>query len=57
MVSHDLAVVGHMCSKIAVMNGGKIVELLSVEDLRALKAEHPYTKVLLDASVQKRREE
>ncbi len=57
MVSHDLAVVGHMCSDIAVMNRGKIVELLNVKDMRALKAEHPYTQQLLDASVQRRRED
>jgi len=56
MVSHDLAVVGHMCSDIAVMNLGRIVELLNVEDLRALRAKHPYTKQLLEASVQRRRE-
>ena len=56
MVSHDLAVVSHMCSEIAVMNQGEIVEMLDVEDLRNLKAKHPYTKELLDASVQKRKE-
>jgi peptide/nickel transport system ATP-binding protein len=56
MVSHDLAVVGHMCSDMAVMNSGEIVEMLNVDDLRALKAFHPYTRQLLDASVQKRRE-
>lgn len=56
MVSHDLAVVGHMCSNIAVMNSGRIVELLDVEDMRALKAVHPYTQQLLEASVQRRRE-
>ena len=57
MVSHDLAVVGHMCSEIAVMNDGEIVEVLGVEDLRALRANHPYTRQLLDASVQKRKNE
>jgi len=57
MVSHDLAVVGHMCNRIAVMNNGEIVEILTVEDLRALKANHPYTRQLLEASVQKRRTE
>ncbi len=57
MVSHDLAVVGHMCSEVAVMNQGRIVELLDVTRMRALEAEHPYTKALLDASVQRRRVE
>jgi ABC-type dipeptide/oligopeptide/nickel transport system ATPase subunit len=56
MVSHDLSVVSHMCSEIGVMNQGEIVEMLDVAELRALKAKHPYTKQLLDASVQKRRE-
>ncbi|PCI05614.1 MAG: ABC transporter ATP-binding protein [Hyphomicrobiales bacterium] len=55
MVSHDLAVVGHMCSEIAVMNQGEIVELLDVKDMRSLKANHPYTQQLLEASVQRRR--
>ncbi len=55
MVSHDLAVVAHMCSEIAVMNQGEIVEFLTVEDMRALQAKHPYTQQLLDASVQRRR--
>ena len=32
MVSHDLAVVSHMCSEIGVMNQGEIVEMLDVAD-------------------------
>jgi ABC-type dipeptide/oligopeptide/nickel transport system ATPase subunit len=56
MVSHDLAVVGHMCSDIAVMNLGRIVELLNIDDMRALQAQHPYTQQLLEASVQRRRD-
>lgn len=51
MVSHDLAVVSHMCSEIAVMNKGEIVEVLDVKDMRLLKASHPYTQKLFDASV------
>jgi peptide/nickel transport system ATP-binding protein len=51
MVSHDLAVVGHMCEEVAVMQGGEIVELLSVPDMRARAAKHPYTQHLLEASV------
>ncbi len=54
MVSHNLAVVGHMCNDIAVMNLGEIVEQLSVEDMRAQKTDHPYTRQLLEASIQRR---
>lgn len=51
MVSHDLGVVGHLCSRIAVMQTGQIREVLTVEDMRQLKAEHPYTRHLLESSV------
>lgn len=50
MVSHDLAVVGHVCDNIAVMQLGEIVDILSVEDMRAQKTSHPYTKHLLESS-------
>lgn len=50
MVSHDLAVVGHICNRIAVMQQGEIVEVMSVEDMRAHKTSHPYTKHLLESS-------
>lgn len=51
MVSHDLAVVGHMCEQIAVMQHGKIVEIMSVEDMRAMKPKDPYTQQLLTSSL------
>lgn len=47
MVSHDLAVVGHLCDRVAVMSNGEIVEHLTVEDLRAKRAQHPYTQQLI----------
>ncbi|MBX6320857.1 MAG: ABC transporter ATP-binding protein [Rhodospirillaceae bacterium] len=52
MVSHDLAVIAHMCSRIAVMERGEIVELLPVERLRRGAADHPYTRSLLGASLE-----
>jgi peptide/nickel transport system ATP-binding protein len=52
MVSHDLAVISHMCERIAVMYEGEIVEILTVEDLRNREARHFYTNVLLNASLQ-----
>lgn len=51
MVSHDLSVVGHMCDRLAVMKDGEIVEILDVAALRAMKATHPYSQHLLQASV------
>lgn len=51
MVSHDLAVVAHMCDEIAVMEDGSIVEIMSVENMRAQKTTDPYTKHLLESSM------
>jgi peptide/nickel transport system ATP-binding protein len=50
LVSHNLAVVAHMCQRLAVMNGGRIVEEITAERLRAGAAEHPYTRQLLRAN-------
>jgi peptide/nickel transport system ATP-binding protein len=52
MVSHDLAVIAHMCTRIAVMYRGEIVEMLPVERLRRGEADHPYTRSLLGASLE-----
>ncbi len=51
MVSHNLAVVSHMCERVAVMQNGEIVEVMGVEEMRAMRPEHAYTKHLLDASM------
>jgi len=51
MVSHDLAVVAHMCERIAVMQAGEIVEVMSVGEMRAMQPSHPYTAQLLEASL------
>ena len=49
-VSHDLAVVAHMCSRVGVMRAGKLVEETTVEALRAGRAQHPYTRRFVEAS-------
>jgi peptide/nickel transport system ATP-binding protein len=49
-VSHDLAVIGHVCDRVAVMRQGDIVERLTADDLAAGRAEHAYTRQLLAAS-------
>src|SRR6202021_232073 len=46
LVSHNLAVVAHLCSRIGVMQAGELVELLSADDLRAGRTHHPHTKSL-----------
>ena len=51
MVSHNLAVVGHLCESVAVMQNGQIVEMLSVEDLRNSNASQAYTQELLASSL------
>ena len=50
LVSHDLAVVAHFCVRIAVMQFGKLVEVISAKDLRAGNAEENYTRQLIAAS-------
>ena len=50
LVSHDLAVVSHMCDALAVMRHGAVVETLEVARLRSGAPAHPYTRQLLRAS-------
>ncbi|NTE65151.1 ABC transporter ATP-binding protein [Agrobacterium tumefaciens] len=47
-VSHDLAIVGHMCDRVAVMYLGRIVEIGSTRSIFA-RPRHPYTEALFDA--------
>jgi len=51
MVSHNLAVIAHLCNRLGVMQGGEMVEQLSVEDLRAGRIAHPHTRELRELSV------
>ena len=50
LVSHDLSVVAHLCNRIAIMQQGRLVELLDVEALRRSEAKDPYTRELIAAS-------
>jgi peptide/nickel transport system ATP-binding protein len=49
LISHDLAVVEHVCDEIAVIYRGRFVETGPTEALLAAPA-HPYTRALLDAA-------
>lgn len=48
-VSHDLAVVRYMCTRIAVMQRGKILEISDRDQIFSDRA-HPYTRALIAAS-------
>ena len=50
MVSHDLAVVTHMCERLMVMQRGRTVEALASADLAAHRVTDEYTRNLMEAS-------
>ena len=50
MVSHDLGVVTHMCSRLAVMKSGEVVEALAAADLAGGRMVSDYTRRLMVAS-------
>ena len=56
MVTHDLGVIAHLCQKVAVMQYGKILESLTVDELVAGQAKTDYTRMLVNASQQYSRE-
>ena len=49
LISHDLAIVAHICETTAVMFRGRIVEIGPTDALFARPA-HPYTRELVDAT-------
>ena len=57
MVSHDLAVVTHLCSRLMVMQRGREVETLDAADLAAHRVQADYTRTLMQASAGFVREE
>jgi peptide/nickel transport system ATP-binding protein len=50
LVSHDLAVVAHMCDRVAVMRHGRIIDEFDVNGLRTGMVGHAYSRELLAAS-------
>jgi peptide/nickel transport system ATP-binding protein len=50
MVSHDLAIVTHMCGRLMVMQNGEAVEQLAASDLVERRVARDYTRNLLKAS-------
>ena len=50
LISHDLAMVGEYCNRIAVMYQGKLVEIGKTQDVLE-NPQHPYTRSLLQAAL------
>ncbi|CDZ65906.1 ABC-type dipeptide/oligopeptide/nickel transport system, ATPase component [Neorhizobium galegae bv. orientalis] len=51
-VSHDLAVIDHMCERLAVMQHGRVVEVMSRDVLATGQAKDPYARELIQASLE-----
>ena len=47
MVSHDLAVIAHICERIGVMSRGRLVEITSATAMANNQVTHDYTRELL----------
>jgi ABC-type dipeptide/oligopeptide/nickel transport system ATPase subunit len=52
LVSHDLAVIDHMCDQFAIMLHGRIVEILDRSAIPGNAATHPYSRELIGASLE-----
>jgi peptide/nickel transport system ATP-binding protein len=50
MVSHDLAVVTHLCERLMVMRRGQVVEQIASAELAAHRVKADYTRSLMTAS-------
>jgi peptide/nickel transport system ATP-binding protein len=50
LVSHDLGVVAHLCNRIAIMQLGQLVEVVSAGNLRSGAVVQDYTRQLIAAS-------
>ena len=50
MVTHNLPVVSFLCDRLAVMRGGRIVEIADVAQLKAGTLADPYSRELFAAS-------
>jgi ABC-type dipeptide/oligopeptide/nickel transport system ATPase component len=49
LITHDLGVVSQFCDRVAVMYGGRLLEVAAAADLFA-RPVHPYTRALLAAN-------
>ena len=50
MVSHDLAVIAHICDRIGVMHSGRVLEMTTAAALAEGRVTDPYSQQLLRAN-------
>ena len=50
MVSHDLAVIAHICDRIGVMRGGRLLEMTTAAAMAEGRVSDPYSQQLLRAN-------
>ena len=50
MVSHDLAVIAHLCDRIGVMQSGRLLEMTTAAALAEGRVNDPYSQQLLRAN-------
>jgi peptide/nickel transport system ATP-binding protein len=50
LVSHDLAVVAHMCERIGIMKAGELIEEVSSLELRQGRLRQSYSRALLEST-------
>jgi len=48
LIAHDLSVIKYMCERVAVMRGGRVVEIGKIDEVYK-NPENPYTKLLLES--------
>jgi oligopeptide/dipeptide ABC transporter ATP-binding protein len=48
LITHNLGVVAHTCNRLAILYGGRVVEIVTTKDIFNYPR-HPYTRGLLDA--------
>jgi len=51
LVSHDLAVIAHMCDRVLIMKDGRFIDELSKSDLKTGTTHEAYSRELFEASV------
>jgi peptide/nickel transport system ATP-binding protein len=50
LVSHDLAVIAHMCDRVLIMKDGRFIDELSKDDLQDGKTHDEYARELFEAT-------